>query len=380
MKILLLVSELEDYTVAFANGLAGRGQVVLCVPRRRYERMVRWLDPSIDVRLLEWPRHRSPSNVRFLIALTRLIRRERPHIIHLLSNNVLWLNLTMPFWRPVPIVTTVHDVEVHPGDRDTKSLPSWSTQLAVRQSDAIVVHGEGLRRHAAKRFGRPMDDIHVLSHPAIGRYVELARSEGLEPRADDGSFTLLMFGRIFAYKGLDLLLRAEAALGGRVPGLRVVVAGRGDDPWALRDLMGDPGRYDIRSRFIEDREVAELFLNASAVALPYAEASQSGVLNLAAAFGRPVIATDVGEIGATVQAHRVGLVVPPGSPQAMADAIARLAEDAAARSEYGRNARRWAEGPNAPAAIGARALTIYDGILRKQKEAYVERMYSSPGG
>src|SRR5699024_5463865 len=97
--------------------------------------------------------------------------------------------------------------------------------------------------------------------------------------------------------------------------LRITIAGRGDDPWAFRSLMGKPDRYDIRHGFIEDPEVAQLFLDADVVVLPYTEASQSGVLNLAAAFGKPVIVTDVGELRASVEPNGLGMVVPPGDSE-----------------------------------------------------------------
>jgi glycosyltransferase involved in cell wall biosynthesis len=172
-----------------------------------------------------------------------------------------------------------------------------------------------------------------------------------------------MFGRIYAYKGLQTLVRAEAALGARVPGLEIVIAGRGDDPLQLRPLMGDPGRYDIRHGFVEDMEVARLFLSADAVVLPYDEASQSGVLHLAAAFGKPVIVTDVGELRATVDAVGMGLVVPPRAPDALADAIAALADSPDRRAGMGRRALAWSEGPNDPSTIGEAAASLYHRIV-----------------
>jgi glycosyltransferase involved in cell wall biosynthesis len=111
--------------------------------------------------------------------------------------------------------------------------------------------------------------------------------------------------------------------------------------------------------------VAELFTEADAVVLPYAEASQSGVLNLAAAFGLPVIATDVGELRATVEGQRMGLAVPAGDAEALAGAIRRLATDPALRADMGARARAWAEGPNAPAAVGAEAVRIYERVLAR---------------
>ena len=369
MKIFMLVSELEDYTISFANGVAWHVSVTLAVPKRRYAGLTRWFDPWVDVHLVDWPRHRSLSNLRFLTELTRLIRAEDPSVIHLLSNNTLWLNLAAPFWRPVPLVTTVHDVVIHPGDRETRKVPAWATELIVRQSDDIVVHGKGLKRLAAERFGKPPERIHVLSHPVINRYADLARTEGLERETEDGHFTVLLFGRIFAYKGLEVLIRAEALLGDRIPGVKFVIAGRGDDPWMFRSSMGDPTRYDVRNRFIEDIEVAQLFLDADLVVLPYTEASQSGVLNVAAPFGKPLIVTDVGELRASVEGSRMGLVVPPNDPAQLAEAIARLADRPHLRAEMGANALAWANGPNAPATVGENAVEVYHQILQRNEAA-----------
>ena len=363
MKALLLVSELEDYAITLANGVAQHAQVVLAVPHRRFARLASEFSQQVDLRLLDWPRHSSLSNPRFLVEISRLIRRERPDVIHMLSNTTLWLNAAMPFWRGRPLVTTVHDVEVHPGDAETAVLPNWATSLAVRQSQDIIVHGEHLRALAAKRFKKPINRVHVVPHPAIIRYAERARRKGLARSSDGSRFTVLMFGRMFAYKGLSQLIRAEALLGDRISNLQLVIAGRGDNAWEHRALMGNPGRYVVRNAFMEDNEVAQLFLDADVVALPYVEASQSGVLNLAAAFGRPVIATDVGELGATVTAHGLGLVVPAGDPTRFADAVAELANRPDLASEFGANARAWTEGPNSPGAVGAKLEALYREIV-----------------
>jgi glycosyltransferase involved in cell wall biosynthesis len=358
MKVLLLVTELEDYTIAFANGAAGHMDVVLCVPERRYGPLKDWLDPRIDARLLDWPRHRSLGNLALLAELHRIVRHERPDVIHLLSNNTVWLNLLAPLWRGTPLVTTVHDVEVHPGDRETRGLPGWATDLVVRQSDHLVVHGDRLKALAVERFGREARSIHVLPHPAITRYAELARRQELA-RPVRETFNVTLFGRVYAYKGLEHLIRAEAILGSRIPNLRITIAGRGDDPWQLRDLMGDPGRYDIRSRFIEDRETAQVFLDSDVIVLPYVEASQSGVLAIAATFGKPVIATDVGELRQTVERAEMGLVVPPADPAALAGAMARLASRPEEIRDFGEAARAWAADPVSPASVGRLTARLY---------------------
>jgi glycosyltransferase involved in cell wall biosynthesis len=143
------------------------------------------------------------------------------------------------------------------------------------------------------------------------------------------------------------------------------VAGRGDDPRSLDALMGDPARYDIRHRFIEDREVAQLFLDADLVVLPYREASQSGVIPVAATFGKPVVVTDVGELRATVTRQGLGLVVPAGDPQSLADAIATMASNADLRRQCGDSALDWSDLATGPNFVGARTVEIYDDILQR---------------
>ncbi len=366
-RALILVSELEDYMIAFANGVACHLPVTVAVPRRQYGKLAQWFDPAIDLHLMDWPRHRSLANPRFLLALGRLVRCAQPQVIHLLSNNTIWLNLIAPLRRRIPLVTTIHDISVHPGDSDTATVPVRATTLMARQSDHLVVHGERLRALAQTRFGKPADRIHVVPHPAIIRYRALADQQGLVARPSGAGLNVLMFGRIFAYKGLATLLRAEALLQGRVPGLKVVIAGRGDDPMAQRQLMGDPARYDVRHRFIEDAEVAQLFLDTDLVVLPYAEGSQSGVLHLAAAFGKPVVVTDVGELGRTVRARAIGLVVPPDDPGELADAIATLAAAPALRAGFGANARAWADTDSAPETVGAQAAALYHHAIKAKR-------------
>ncbi len=365
MKVLLIGGEPVDYTLAFANGLAAHAEVTLILPKRRFEALQSSIDPSITLHMLDWPRHSSLSNPAFMWRLTRLIHAEKPDVIHLLSNTVLWLNLAVPFWRRFPLVTTVHDVSLHPGDRDTAVLPAWSPRLMARQSDDLVVHGETLREAAAGTFRKPVENVHVLPHPAMYRYADIARDKGLRRQENVGGFTVLLFGRIYAYKGLDVLLQAEKLLGRQIPDLRIVIAGRGDDPWTLRHLMGRPERYDIRHRFIEDEEVAQLFLDSDLVVLPYREASQSGVLFVAAAFGKPVVVTDVGELRASVVPDRLGMVVPPGDPAQLAQAIAAMAACPERLSTCGNNARRWAETTVSPDVVGAGAVALYRRLHQK---------------
>jgi len=117
-----------------------------------------------------------------------------------------------------------------------------------------------------------------------------------------------------------------------------------EDPAPYRALAvaagGAPG-VRLMEGYLADDEVEALFKAADVVVLPYRSATQSGVTHVAYALGVPVIITDVGGLGETVEAERTGLVVPPGDPSALADAVVRFfAEDLGPRLRGGVEAIR----------------------------------------
>jgi glycosyltransferase involved in cell wall biosynthesis len=82
-------------------------------------------------------------------------------------------------------------------------------------------------------------------------------------------------------------------------------------------------------------DVPALFGSARVVVLPYLTASQSGVAHLAMTFGRPVVASDVGDLPEVVIDGTNGLIVPPGDPAALAQALERLLTEPSVAAEMG---------------------------------------------
>jgi glycosyltransferase involved in cell wall biosynthesis len=127
-----------------------------------------------------------------------------------------------------------------------------------------------------------------------------------------------------------------------------------------------PQLFDIRDRFISDDETARLFTDADMVVLPYIEASQSGVLAIANSFAKPVIVTDVGELGRSVEHDRTGLVVPARDEKALAAAIIRLAADQSLRERLGHVGRDAANRLASPQVVAERALQIYQRLAARR--------------
>ena len=154
MRILLLAPAIADYCVEYANALANRAHVTLVAPRRTFKDHAGFVDSSVDLQLVDWPRHRSLKNLSFMYRLCRQIDLLRPDVVHILSEGVLWLNLVLPTAQKYGIVTTVHDVTYHTGDRASRRVPRWFADQLIKRSDRIIVHGSNSAHRRRKQISR----------------------------------------------------------------------------------------------------------------------------------------------------------------------------------------------------------------------------------
>ncbi len=327
MRVACVQSFPIDYCIDFVNAISSSHEVVFLVADRHIKGLDAFVDPRAELISLPWPRHRSLGNINLLRRMIQIIRSRDVDLVHFLGDDVSWLNF-LPFLiggRPVAI--TVHDATTYPGDTESLALPKFAVDRFYHRGTRLIVHGASIRTALAKRSGRSPEIIDIVPHVALLRYKVLAERQGLKAKAADGERRLLFFGRVMAYKGLPDLLEATAILRQQqIPLLKLVVAGRGpalDD--VRKELAAD--HIELHDHFVPDETVAQLFLDTELVVLPYIEASQSGILALAAAFGKPVLVTDVGELGEIVRATGMGLVVPPSDRAALGAAIARFMAD-----------------------------------------------------
>ena len=175
--------------------------------------------------------------------------------------------------------------------------------------------------------------------------------------------TVLFFGRIWQYKGLEYLIRAEPLIAAEVPDLRIVIAGEGEDFTRYRRLMVHPERFVVHNEYVTEEQCRTLFRQASLVALPYIEASQSGVIPLAYTFKKPVVATTVGGLPEMVDDGRTGYLVPPRDEQALASAIVRLLRDRPLCRHMGLNGKRKLDAECAPSVVARHTFDVYRAAL-----------------
>ena len=141
-----------------------------------------------------------------------------------------------------------------------------------------------------------------------------------------------------SYKGLRYFVDAVRTLHDQGKMVLGIVAGRGSDLDRYRDEMLAAGCFEIRDRYIDAKEVVQLFRQTDLVVLPYTDATQSGVAAMALGYGIPVIATTVGSIPEFVRHDFNGRLVPPKDITALINAIQQVLESPEEYDRLSRNA------------------------------------------
>lgn len=300
-------------------------------------------------------RVRSPRGLTGALRIRRAIRRFEPDVVHLQESIGNDLRLVFASGaRPRRFALTVHDPVFHPGEDRARSA-SVGNRALVRAAGLIFVHAASLRDELVE-VARPRAPIVVVPHG-----VDPGEARPLPERP-----SVLFFGRLGYYKGLDVLLDSMSGVWERLPETTLTVAGAGE----LEDhpALADP-RVTVRAEHIPDGEVPALFGAATCVVLPYRQASQSGVGSLAKRHGRPLVVSALGGLPELVS-DGSGLTVPAEDPEALAGALLEILGDPALAQRLGRAGGETATG-------GADWRTVAEMTLRAYEEHLLD---PRPGG
>jgi starch synthase len=289
--------------------------------------------------------------------LYKLLQGSRADIFHIVASHE---------WNPLlaqligmlgkPLVFTMHDPEHHLG---TSIAMRASDSTLIRKSNAIIVLSQ-LGNDQLRKKGIARDRIFQIPHGVYSFFLRW-RPEQVAPEK-----VILFFGRIEPYKGLDLLLKAFFRVADDLPGWKLVIAGNGDLS-SFRSALQHP-QIEVNNKYVPDEEVSVLMERSRMIVLPYTEATQSGVIPVAYAFARPVIATDVGSLKEMVIHGRTGLLVPPNDAEQLAQAIKTLAVDDALCSQMGRHAYEMSMNEWSWERIAQKHLEVYSKVLWKYDE------------
>jgi len=206
----------------------------------------------------------------------------------------------------------------------------------VKPIDAFVAMSQSVKNDVRKFSQKPCI---LTPHPMFDNFgTAISRDEALQKMnvsspviasetkqslSSDFRY-LLYFGFIRHYKGLDLLLEAFADERLKKLPVKLIVSGEFyEDSKPYFDIIDKHNLHDrivLKTEFVPDADVANFFCSADLVTLPYRDATQSGVTQIAYHFEKPMLVTNVGGLPEIVTDGKSGYVVTPNA-QAIADAL-----------------------------------------------------------
>lgn len=278
---------------------------------------------------------------RVLIYYGRLIRyasTATPKVFHILWNNkfeIIDRTLLMLYYKALgkKVVLTVHNVNAGTRDSTDTAVNRLTLRIQYRLADHIFVHTDKMRKELIAEWSVPEPAVTVIPF-GINNAVPVSAVTPVKARQrlaiDPGDRTILFFGSIAPYKGLEYLVAAFERLVTERRDYRLIIAGRlrkgSEKYWeAIRVRLNgiDQGRVLQKIEFIPDEDTELYFKAADVVILPYTEIFQSGVLFLGYSFGLPAIVADVGSLRDDVVEGKTGFVCRARDSVDLARAIDR---------------------------------------------------------
>ena len=223
--------------------------------------------------------------------------------------------------RGIPSCFLCHNALPHESSRVDKLLARY----AFSAGRVFITHSR--QDHDDVRAMFPRASVHQNPHPTYDVFTDDEAPSAGDARRQlglDGKRVLLYFGFIREYKGLDVLLEAVEGLPADESYHLLVVGEFYEDrekyAGAL-DRLRERGQLTLVDSYVPNEEIPLYFAAADLVMIPYLSATQSGIVQIAYAFDKPVVATKVGGIPEVVQQGATGFLVEPGDAEAIGGAV-----------------------------------------------------------
>jgi glycosyltransferase involved in cell wall biosynthesis len=215
------------------------------------------------------------------------------------------------------------------------------TRYAFRYVDYFIVQSKAVE-HDLNAF-QPRARYKLAPHPVyeiFGKSLLKANARAKLGLTDKR--VILFFGYIRRYKGLHTLLDAMPTILEKVKLKLLVVGEFYDDEEKYRQQIADSRLQNdvvLHAEYVANEQVGLYFSACDVVVLPYVSATQSGIVQIAYQFDKPVIATDVGGLAEVVLNEKTGFIVPPQQPTAVANAVLRFYQEKREK-EFVRNVKK----------------------------------------
>lgn len=323
--------------------------------------------------------------IRWIMAWTRLtifLYRSRPDLVQFSKMYFSFEAYFIGFLHRHGVITTqiCHEFEEREGQGWLEALLLGVRTDVYSYFSAIFFHAyENRNRFLASYPSVPISRTHVIQHgnsswllnfkPQLGAIEKLREKYVLH----EGERVVLFFGLLAPSKGLEDLLDAFS-MAKKDCVARLVIAGYPTKYIDIKELisksveLGIEDRVFFDTRYIPLDEIGVLMELATVVVYPYRSSTQSGALQAAYTFGRPVIATNVGGLPEAVEDGKSGFLVPAESPKDLAEKIVLLVNNPDLVNEMGAYAKYLSETRFGWSTIARNILNVYKELLESKVE------------
>ena len=313
--------------------------------------------------------------------VVNLLRQEKPDVVLLgeIRFGIEVYFLKMLKNAGLILADIVHDVRAYDTSSDSESILK-EDESHTRQFNEIYNHFDLLFVHDRinydlflELYDIPAERVTDIPHGANEIMLEMSPSHTPdELRAEYGlaadTPTVLFFGTLTKYKGIEDLIQAFPKVS-RETGAKLIIAGfpaKDIDPDELKATAKQLGiENDIiwYLDYMPNEQVVPLMQMTDIVALPYRAITQSGILQIAYACGKPVVATEVGGLGDAIEQGASGYLTEAGNLEAFADALIALLKDDDLRAKMSQRALELADSKYSWRSVAKRVLNAMEKVI-----------------
>ena len=295
-----------------------------------------------------------------------IAKKNKINIIHFQSvNEVEILMILAARLIGLKVVYTVHNV--NPRHGKIKFYHLFLYRIMYGFSNHLIIHSQSGKDELGKLFSVPPNKVAVIPHGDYKFFLPKQMVQKNEAKASLGISelckTILFFGAIRPNKGLDNILLALPHIKSQHSNIKLLIVGELCESYKRYKAIID--RNDLvnevyeKLSYIPNNDIALYFTAADVVVLPYNEITQSGVLQIAYAFGKPVVAFAIGGFKESIVNGSNGYLVPPHDINLLSAKISTILSDDKKMEQMGKFSRHLSDTHYSWTSIADQTIKVY---------------------
>jgi len=295
------------------------------------EKILEYLGPLNDFNVFLFSKQRRNVYVKYffqVLALSRFLNSRKYDIIHFIGQNEMYIFLYKLL--KCPKVFTFHEVLIRLKQGNHEKFKT--VNFISGKPNSVILHSTNTKTDYLSNYSPLNKEVNVIKFGLFETY------RLFPDQTHEESRTLLYYGIILPYKGLEYLVEAFKIVRNEIKDVRLIIAGRGQI-YFDETILKEEG-IELINRTITEEELVHLNKRATLVICPYTSASQSGIPATSFIFDKPIIASNVEGVTEYVIDGYNGILVPPGDTLSLASGIKRLLVDNKLKNKIKTNIRK----------------------------------------